>query len=101
MGRLFWLVAGAAIGGGLMYGAFNYHVLKTDKGFELIPKRTPSLTECYMDVSKFTVTDWGGHPDLSADITAAEKSHLLDDAGASASNAIEGGVQKVFNDIRQ
>ncbi len=81
MGRLFWLFAGAAIGAGLMYGAFNYHVLKTDKGFELVPKRSPSLADCYVDVSNFTLADWGAHPDLSADCMAAEKSHLLNDAG--------------------
>lgn len=101
MGRLFWLFAGVVIGGGFMYGAFNYHVLKTDKGFELVPKRTASLTDCYVDVSKFTLADWGSHPDLSADVMAAEKSHLLNDSGSNVGSAVESGLQKVFNEIRQ
>ena len=101
MGRLFWLFAGAAIGAGLMYGAYNYHVLKTDKGFELVPKRTPSLSDVYLDVSKFTMADWGSHPELSSDVMAAEKSHLLNDAGSNVGSAIESGLQRVANEIQQ
>ena len=66
-----------------MYGGFNYHVLKTDKGFELVPKRTASLADCYVNVSTFTLADWGSHPDLSADVMAAEKSHLLNDTSSN------------------
>jgi hypothetical protein len=97
MGRLFWLFAGVLIGGGLVYGAFNYHVLRTDKGFELIPKRTATLSEAYLDVSKFTAADWGAHPALAADVMAAEKSHLLNETGST----LESGLQRVVNEIQQ
>ena len=105
MGRLFWLLVGFAIGGGAIYGAFNYHVVKADSGFELVPKHSASLSDTYVDIRNFSVSDWAAHPALSADIVAAEKSHLLG-GGSSNSlqngvNSMENGVKNVLNEIRK
>jgi hypothetical protein len=98
MGRFFWLLVGFAIGGGVIYGAFNYHVVKTDSGFELVPKHTTSLGDTYVDIRKFGVSDWAAHPALSADIVAAEKTQLM---GQSAANPIEGEVRNILNEIHR
>jgi hypothetical protein len=98
MGRFFWLLVGFAIGGGAIYGAFNFHVVKTDSGFEFVPKHAASLSDTYVDIRKFGVSDWAAHPALSADIVAAEKSQLM---GQSAANPIEGEVRNLLNEIHR
>jgi hypothetical protein len=98
MGRIFFLVAGFFLGGAVIFGAFNYHLLKTKDGLELVPKQSAHLSETYVDIRSFTASDWTKHPDLAADIAAAEKHHLL---GQSAEKTIEDGVKKFLNEIRQ
>ncbi len=98
MGRFFWLLLGFAIGGSAIYGAFNYHVVKADPGFELVPKHTASLSEIYVDIRNFSVSDWAAHPALSADIVAAEKSQLL---SKSPANSVEGEVKNLLNEIHR
>ncbi len=97
MGRMFWMFAGAMVGAGSVYGAFNYHVLKTEKGIELVPKHTASLSDVYVDTTKFTAADWGTHAALAADVMASEKSQMIGDAG----NTLQSGLQRVMTEIRQ
>ena len=98
MGRLSWLLVGLVIGGGAVYGAFNYHVLKTNEGFQLVPKQTANLVDTYVDIRAFTVADWTLHRQLAADIMAVEKGHLL---GGAAGNTLESGLQGVLEGVRR
>jgi hypothetical protein len=98
MGRLFFMFVGFIIGAGAIFGAFNYHLLKTSTGLQLCPKRSASLSETYVDIRKFTAVDWTNHPTLSADIVAAEKQHLM---GESPTTAVENGVHEIVNEVRQ
>jgi hypothetical protein len=97
MGRISTLIFGFALGCAAIYGAFNYHVVKSDSGLEFVPKRSASLSETYIDIRKFTVSDWAAHPALSADILAAEKTQLM---GQTAPNAIESGARELLNNIK-
>ena len=98
MGRLSFMFLGIIIGGGAIFGAFNYHLLKTSTGLELCPKRSASLSETYIDIRNFTAADWASHPALSADIVAAEKQHLM---GESPTTAVENSVHQILNEVRQ
>lgn len=80
MRRLFWLFMGLVIGGAGILTAVNFHVVKTDKGLELVPKQTLGLSEAYVDIRKFSASDWADHKQLAADMVAAEKHHLIGEA---------------------
>jgi hypothetical protein len=97
MGRLSTLVFGFALGCGAIYCAFNYHIVKSDAGLQFVPKRSASLSETYVDIRKFGVSDWAAHPALSADIIAAEKTQLM---GETAPNMLENGARDVLNNLR-
>jgi hypothetical protein len=92
------MFVGIIIGGGAIFGAFNYHLLKTSTGLQLCPKRSASLSETYVDIRNFTAVDWASHPSLSADIVAAEKQHLM---GESPTTAVENSVHQILNEVRQ
>ncbi|MBS0210038.1 MAG: hypothetical protein JSS27_13905 [Planctomycetes bacterium] len=77
-------VAGAVIGGGLVYGALSYHILRTDTGIEFVPKTTPMFAEAYLDVRHFTANDWARHKATTQAIVAAKKTHLFTAMGLSA-----------------
>ena len=98
MGRLSFMMLGVIIGAGAIFGAFNYHLLKTSTGLQLCPKRSASLAETYVDIRKFTAADWASHPTLSADIVAAEKQHLM---GESPATAVENSMHEIVNEVRQ
>jgi hypothetical protein len=98
MGRIFFMFLGVIVGATAIVMAFNYHLLETNTGLQLCPKRSASLSETYVDIRKFTATDWASHPTLSADIVAAEKQHLM---GESPTAAVKESVHEIVNEIRQ
>lgn len=96
MRRLFWLFVGVVVGGAAILTAFNFHVVKTDKGLELVPKESLGLSDSYVDIRSFSATDWANHKQLAADIVAAEKAHILGDAAhQSIGDEIKLWVDKV------
>jgi hypothetical protein len=80
MRRLFWLFMGLVIGGAGILTAINFHVVKADTGFDLVPKQSLGLSDAYVDIRKFGPTDWISHKQLAADIVAAKQQHLIGDA---------------------
>jgi hypothetical protein len=98
MGRMTFMFLGIIIGAGVIFGAFNYHLLQTSTGMQICPKRSASLSETYVDIRKFTAADWATHPTLSADIVAAEKQHLM---GESPTTAVENSFHQIVNEVRQ
>src|SRR5262249_10110511 len=98
MGRFSFLIVGMVIGGTAIYMAFSYHVVKSDTGYTLVPKRSASLSETYIDIRNFTLADWANHPALSADIVAAEKQQLLSGA---PQNTLQGAMQGAIQDYRR
>ena len=82
MGRAGSFVAGCVVGGAAIFTSLKYHVVQTNEGFELVPKLTASFSESYVDVRKFTPSDWNEHKSLVAAIVKADKSQILGDSTA-------------------
>ena len=64
MRRLTTLLFGMALGGGLVFSAHHYHLVRTGKQFLLIPKIDVSLVDPYVDSRKWHLDDWESHPEL-------------------------------------
>lgn len=74
------LLFGIIVGGALVYGGLNFHVLRTTGGVEFVPKATATLSETYVDVRTFTPADWAEHQTLAAAVIQAKKTHIFQDA---------------------
>jgi len=81
MKRIFYLAMGVAVGGGLMWGGFNYHFIRTKDGFETVKKRNVTLTDAYVDTRAWSIADWSKHPDLVWSLTQNGKTDLINSAG--------------------
>ena len=66
MRRLTTLLLGMAVGGGLVFSAHHYHLVRTGEQFLLIPKIEVSLVDPYVDVRDWGLDDWEKHPQLLA-----------------------------------
>ncbi len=80
MRRLFALASGVLLGAVLMWVALQYHVLRTNGGLVMTPKRTATLRESYLDVRRFGVSDWAAHSDVVWSLTQNGKTDVLGDA---------------------
>ena len=94
-GRLSTFLMGMVSGAVVVYGAQNYHLVRANSGFHLVPKNEATFAEAYVDTRTFTPEDWQQHPRLAADIVQAGKQHLLADA------AIEHVVQETQETLRE
>ena len=52
------------LGGGLVYLAFQYHLVRAPDEFVLVPKLGAGLSETYVDVRTWNTRDWQRHPAL-------------------------------------
>ncbi len=84
MGRLLTLLVGVVIGGALVYGSMEYHLVRTQDGFISVAKINPAWNDTYVDVRNFGFDDWGRHKDLVAALLAAKKEQVLGDAAEGA-----------------
>ena len=82
MGRAGSFAAGCVVGGAAIFTSLKYHVVHTNNGFEFVPKLTANFSETYVDVRKFTPSDWDDHKSLVAAMVKADKSDILGDATA-------------------
>ncbi|MGQ0636362.1 MAG: hypothetical protein ACT4QC_17255 [Planctomycetaceae bacterium] len=71
MRRLFTWLIGVALGGGLVFAAFQFHLVRTDQKFLLVPKRQADWRDPYVDVRAWTFREWGEHPRLSENLIAS------------------------------
>ena len=62
--RLFALGFGMILGGILVFSAFQYHLVRTDRGFFFIKKRQTTLDDAYVDIRKWEGKEWKSHPTL-------------------------------------
>lgn len=77
MNRVFIFFLGVIVGAFAHYGALNYHVVRADDGYHLIPKISSGMTETYVDIRQFEPSDWNQHKTLESAIKQADKSGLL------------------------
>jgi len=89
MRHLSSFILGILVGGALVFFAQRFHVLRTDKGVELVPKLSSGFSETYVDVRHFQAADWEKHKELAAAIVQAKKEYILND---SASEQTRKGV---------
>jgi hypothetical protein len=94
--RFSCLVVGVILGAGLVYGALTYHVLRTESGFEFIPKAQAGFQETYLDVRQFGVSNWTEHQQVAQAVIKAGKEDLLKD---SARNSFQRGVDNLLDKI--
>lgn len=52
------------LGGGLVYAAFQYHLVRTADEYVLVPKVSAGLTDTYVDVRSWSALEWQRHPGL-------------------------------------
>ncbi len=84
MSRLSTFIMGMVAGAGLLQAATNYHVVRASDGFHLIAKQPARLSETYVDIRRFTMSDWAGRPQLATALVQANQQQLLGDAVAGA-----------------
>jgi hypothetical protein len=97
MSRLSYMVVGVLIGAGLVYGALNYHVLRTTEGVEFVPKLAATFDETYLDVRQFGVSDWADHEQLARAVVKSGKDHILRDA---ATRSVQDGINSLWDRVR-
>jgi hypothetical protein len=93
MSRFSSFVAGMFVGALALYVAMNFHVVRAGDGFHFVHKQPPRMSEAYVDVRKFGVTDWAGHPQLASALMLANKQQVLGDA---AGGEIQEGLKKLI-----
>jgi hypothetical protein len=76
---------GIVIGAAALYGAMHYHVVHSSDGFHVIARLTPSLTNPYVDVRKFTPADWQKHHELAMASLRANKGKVVQEPAPQAS----------------
>jgi hypothetical protein len=69
---------GVAVGGLIIYGVLNYHVIHARDGMHLVPKVDAQLAGTYVDIREFTLRDWANHLEIVAALRAAKRDDLLE-----------------------
>jgi len=87
---------GIIVGGGLMFCALTYHVVRAADGFHLVPKLQAGFGESYVDIRDFTVNDWTEHRALAAAIIRAGKEDVM---AGSAEESFRSGVRESLHGI--
>jgi len=77
MRRLIALLVGVAIGGGVVFGSFQYHLVRTEKNFIFVRRQRADWHDAYVDIRKWSHHEWGAHRDLSNDLIAAGRGDLI------------------------
>ncbi len=92
MRRLWTFALGVVVGGLLLWGALQYHVLNTKQGLKFIPKVNAGLAMTYVDIRQFTVADWLKKPTLARALANANQSGLFE-------NATDGALQNSLDHL--
>ena len=94
MRKLLLFCFGMIVGGGIVCFAFEYHVLRTNNGVVLIPKKPACLGNQYVDVRTWKPSDWQSHPELVEAIVAHGRSDLF---GSSVNEHLRELIHKFGN----
>jgi hypothetical protein len=91
MRRLWTFASGILFGGMLVFAAMNYHVIRANDGFHVVPKIDAELALTYADIRDFTVTDWAKNSELAAALMSANRRDLVDNA---IENSVDNSLDK-------
>ena len=79
-----------ALGGGLVYFAFTYHIVWASEGLLLIPKQQASLADVYVDVRGWAAGEWSEHTLLARSLAKHGRSDLV--IGGAANGVLQDAV---------
>ena len=65
------------VGGGLVYFAFQYHLVRAADDYALFPKVSAGLTDTYADVRSWDAAEWRRHPALVRALVKQGRSDLV------------------------
>ncbi len=71
MRRLSALFFGILLGGVLVYGGFNYHLVRANDGYLVVGRTSVALEDAYVDIRNWGFSDWRKHPTLTRDMLKA------------------------------
>lgn len=74
---LFGVVVGMVAGFFLALGAMNYHFLRTENSLAIVPKLHADLSNTYVDIRSWTVSDWIEHPGMISTLLENDRQDLL------------------------
>lgn len=90
MRRIWTFISGIMVGGALIYGAMNFHLVRARDGLHVVPKINAQLALTYADIREFTVADWAKNAELAAALMNANRRDLVDNAiGGSVDNTLD------------
>lgn len=72
----------------------NFHVIRAQDGFHLIPKVNARLSNTYADIRGYQVADWAAHGELAAALVKANRGDLLEGA---LNDTISKGIDRLMN----
>jgi len=98
MGRLIRRALVLIVVGGLVCGALNFHVVRANDGWYLVPKTKSTLADSYVDVRKFGISDWLEHRDLSTAILSAKKDQLF---GQTPTDKLRGEWEAALEKLKE
>ena len=80
MTRVGTFFLGFLVGGAVVYSSLHYHIVRAHDGVHFIPKMTSTFSETYVDVRNFGFQDWTDRAALTAAISAAGKTEIMQGA---------------------
>ena len=76
--RSVWTFLGGLIAGVLLMGfSYDYHFVRSDEGFLIIPKTQSALKNVYVDIRGWSLGDWGDHSDVARALIQDGRSELI------------------------
>ncbi|MEM8947512.1 MAG: hypothetical protein AAGD11_20225 [Planctomycetota bacterium] len=94
MRRIVTFAMGMIAGGLLLWGALQFHVIRSKQGFHLVAKVNASLANTYVDIRQFTIADWTRHTDVALALTNANQVELIENA---TDDALRNGIDRWLN----
>ena len=92
MSRTFIFLLGVAVGALGHFAILNYHVVRAEDGFHVIPKIASNMGQSYVDIREFGVAEWNEHKPLLSAIVKAEKPDLIH-------HAARGSIQTEIHNV--
>ena len=90
---------GVVVGALLLYLAMHYHIVRGNDGVFMVAKISNNLSDVYVDIRDFSLSDWKNHKPLAAAIMESNQSHLLEDASLNTfRTSVQGLVDGLFSD---
>jgi hypothetical protein len=97
MRRLMTVLFGIGLGAGLVLFACHYHLIRTKQEHLVVRKQQISLTNSYVDVRLWGLSEWQEHPKLARAVVDAGHSDIIvtpttSDVLRDLFNSLGGGV---------